>query len=165
MSSRSVYIWYTDRMRMFYRTLKKRPILWVHWHWRSNFKNKHCLSRENQSWSLCINQDLQTLFNYKPIYKHCLINILSNLLQSESLENLLVTLTPHLSQCWIILMYHNRLMQCSQWKRDFVKQHWLGGRGIYFPFYDNLTWLDCREYSSQTGFVTVLLIIYMSWIV
>jgi uncharacterized membrane protein len=31
--------------------LKKWPILWVHW--RSNFKNKHCLSRENQSWSLC----------------------------------------------------------------------------------------------------------------
>ena len=31
--------------------LKKRLILWVHW--RSNFKNKCCLSRENQSWSLC----------------------------------------------------------------------------------------------------------------
>jgi hypothetical protein len=31
--------------------LKKRPILWVHW--RSNFKNKHRLSRENQSWSSC----------------------------------------------------------------------------------------------------------------
>jgi hypothetical protein len=27
--------------------LKKRLILWVHW--RSNFKNKRCLSRENQS--------------------------------------------------------------------------------------------------------------------
>jgi hypothetical protein len=31
--------------------LIKRPILWVHW--RSYFKNKRCLSRENQCWSLC----------------------------------------------------------------------------------------------------------------
>jgi hypothetical protein len=31
--------------------LKKRLILWVHW--RSNFKNKRCLSQENQSKSLC----------------------------------------------------------------------------------------------------------------
>jgi hypothetical protein len=37
----------TDRMRMFYRTWKW-TILWVHW--QSDFKNKHCLSRENQSW-------------------------------------------------------------------------------------------------------------------
>jgi hypothetical protein len=41
----------TDRMRMFYLVLKKWPIFWVHR--RSNFKNKHCLSREKQSWSLC----------------------------------------------------------------------------------------------------------------
>jgi hypothetical protein len=31
--------------------LKNDPSVWVHW--RSNFKNKHCLSRENQGWSLC----------------------------------------------------------------------------------------------------------------
>jgi hypothetical protein len=34
-----------------FNVFKRRPIIWVHW--RSNFKIKHCLSRENRSWSLC----------------------------------------------------------------------------------------------------------------
>jgi hypothetical protein len=43
--------------------LIKRPILWVHW--RSNFKNKHCLSRENQGWSLCkLGQIFMRIFIY-----------------------------------------------------------------------------------------------------
>ena len=53
MCSRSLSVWYTNssRRREFvyqikigcecFIVLKKRPILWVHW--RSNFKNKHCL--------------------------------------------------------------------------------------------------------------------------
>jgi hypothetical protein len=42
--------WAADLCECFI-VLKKWPILWVHW--PSNFKNKHCLSRENQGWSLC----------------------------------------------------------------------------------------------------------------
>jgi hypothetical protein len=30
-----------------FNILQKRPILWIYW--RSNFKNKHCLSRENHA--------------------------------------------------------------------------------------------------------------------
>jgi hypothetical protein len=47
-----IFIWYKNSSRNAnVLSCLKRPILWVHW-W-SNFKNKHCLSRENQSWSLC----------------------------------------------------------------------------------------------------------------
>jgi hypothetical protein len=71
-------IWYTNssRRREFvyqiqigcecFIGLKKWPILWVHW--RSNFKNKHCLSRENQSWSLC--KSGQTLSDLQTLIKH-----------------------------------------------------------------------------------------------
>jgi hypothetical protein len=49
--------------------LTERPILWVHW-W-SNFKNKHCLTRENQSWNLCKSGQIFIRFTCK----HWLLNI------------------------------------------------------------------------------------------
>jgi hypothetical protein len=46
-SRRREFVYPIQHGRECCRWLKKRLILWVHW--RSNFKNKRCLSRENQS--------------------------------------------------------------------------------------------------------------------
>jgi hypothetical protein len=50
-SRRREFVYPIQHGRECCKRLKKRLILWVHW--RSNFKNKRCLSRENQSLSLC----------------------------------------------------------------------------------------------------------------
>jgi hypothetical protein len=50
-SRRREFVYPIQHGRECCKWLKKRLILWVHW--RSDFKNKRCLSREKQSSSLC----------------------------------------------------------------------------------------------------------------
>jgi hypothetical protein len=46
------------------RVCLKRPIWWVHW--RRNFKNERCLSRENQSYKVHVNAWTWFLSDIKP---------------------------------------------------------------------------------------------------
>jgi hypothetical protein len=62
--------------------LKKRLILWVRW--RRNFKNKRCLSRENQSYSLCKSTWICITYTDTTTIQLLFILMQSNLLEPQS---------------------------------------------------------------------------------
>ena len=78
-----------------FKWLKKRPIWWVHW--RSNFRNKRCLSRENQSYKVGIN-----VHDFLSNIKHTETVVISSAYSSWIINEFFKSCTIHCPQSFTL---------------------------------------------------------------